>query len=105
MFASEGFDLVITARREDRLHALAASLAKRYHCRVHVVVSDLSAVDASARLCDNLASSGIVIDALVNNAGYGVPGAYRASRVDAACGIAPSHGRGVGRADASCCPG
>ena len=79
VFASEGFDLVITARREDRLQALAASLAKRYHCRVHVVVSDLSAVDASARLCDNLASNGIVIDALVNNAGYGVPGAYLAS--------------------------
>ena len=79
VFAAEGFDLVITARREDRLRALAASLVERYRCRVHVVVADLSAVDASARLFDNLASNGIVIDALVNNAGYGVPGPYRAS--------------------------
>jgi hypothetical protein len=101
VFASEGFDLVIAARREDRLRALAASLAKRYHCRVHVVVSDLSAVDASARLCDNLASNGIVIDALVNNAGYGVPRRISRVRVDAACRIAPSYGRGVGRTDAS----
>jgi short-subunit dehydrogenase len=79
VFASEGFDLVVTARREDRLRALAASLVERYHCRVHVVVADLAAVDAPTRLCDNLSSNGIVIDALVNNAGYGVPGAYRAS--------------------------
>jgi NADP-dependent 3-hydroxy acid dehydrogenase YdfG len=100
VFASEGFDLVITARREDRLHALAASLAKRYHCRVHVVVSDLSAVDASARLCDNLASNGIVIDALVNKCWLRCARRIPRVRVDAACGIAPSHGRGVGRADA-----
>src|SRR5262245_3273934 len=79
VFASEGFDLVITARREDRLRALADSLRERYHCRVHVVVADLSEVDASARLSDDLTSHGIVIDALVNNAGFGVPGAYRAS--------------------------
>ena len=44
VFAAEGFDLVITARREDRLRALAASLAQRYQCRVHVIVADLSAV-------------------------------------------------------------
>jgi short-subunit dehydrogenase len=79
VFAAEGFDLVITARREDRLRTLATSLAERYRCRVHMVVADLAAVDASVRLHDNLASNGIVIDALVNNAGYGVPGAYVAS--------------------------
>jgi uncharacterized protein len=79
VFAAEGFDLVITARREDRLRALAASLAQRYRCRVHVIVADLSAVDASVRVCENLNSQGLVVDALVNNAGYGVPGAYLAS--------------------------
>jgi uncharacterized protein len=79
VFAAKGFDLVITARREDRLRALAASLAQRYQCRVHVVVADLSTVEAPARLCDNLNTHGLLVDALVNNAGYGVPGAYRAS--------------------------
>jgi NAD(P)-dependent dehydrogenase (short-subunit alcohol dehydrogenase family) len=86
VFAAEGFDLVITARREDRLRNLAALLAQRDQCGVHVVVADLSAVDAPARMCDNLISHGLVVDALVNNAGYGVPGAYRASewtRMDA----------------------
>jgi short-subunit dehydrogenase len=79
VFAAEGFDLVITARREDRLRALAASLEKRHGARVHVAVGDLSEVDAAARLCEHLVAGGLVIDALVNNAGYGVPGAYLAS--------------------------
>ena len=79
VFAAEGFDLVITARREDRLRALAGRLEQRYGRRVHVITSDLAKRDAADRLCAELAARGIQIDALVNNAGYGVPGAYAAS--------------------------
>ena len=46
---------------------------------VDVIVSDLSQRDASERLCAGIAARGLTIDALVNNAGYGVPGAYVAS--------------------------
>ena len=76
VFASEGWDLVITARREDRLRALAEQLAGQHGRRVHVVVSDLAADGAVAKLCDDIAAHGIVVDGLVNNAGYGVPGSY-----------------------------
>jgi uncharacterized protein len=79
VFAAEGFDLVITARREDRLRTLGASLAARYGSRVHVEAADLSRADAPAQLCGRLAANGLVIDALVNNAGYGIPGAFLAS--------------------------
>ena len=79
IFASEGFDLVITARREARLRAVAMRLSEQHGTRVHVVVSDLSQRDASARLCDEIAERGLTIDALVNNAGYGVPGVYTKS--------------------------
>lgn len=79
VFAAEGFDLVITARREDRLRAVAARLEGRYGRRVHVVAADLSERNAPARLCSHLAERGITIDALVNNAGYGVPGTFTAS--------------------------
>ncbi|MGH2400288.1 MAG: SDR family NAD(P)-dependent oxidoreductase [bacterium] len=70
---------MITARRGDRLNAVAARLVTRYGTRVHVVVDDLSDRDAPARLCDEMASRGLTIDALVNNAGYGIPGPYTAS--------------------------
>jgi short-subunit dehydrogenase len=79
VFASEGWDLVITARREDRLRALAEQLAGQHGRRVHVVVSDLAADGAVAKLCDDIAARGIVVDGLVNNAGYGVPGSYVSS--------------------------
>ena len=79
VFAERGFDLVLTARREDRLRAVAARLEAEYGRRVQVIVSDLSQRDAPAALCDEIARCGLVIDALVNNAGYGVPGAFTAS--------------------------
>ncbi len=76
VFAAEGFDLVITARREDRLRTVAARLEQRHHVRVHVVVEDLSDPQAPARLCAEIAARGLTIDALVNNAGFGVTGVY-----------------------------
>lgn len=79
VFAAEGFDLVITARREDRLRAVASRLEQRYGRHVDVIVADLGRSDACAWLCDQIAARGITIDALVNNAGYGVPGSYTAS--------------------------
>ena len=79
VFAAEGYDLVITARREDRLRAVAERLERRHAGRVHVIVSDFARRDAVERLCAEIAARGLQIDALVNNAGYGVPGSYSAS--------------------------
>jgi short-subunit dehydrogenase len=79
VFAGHGFDLVITARREDRLREVAMRLEGTHGRRVHVVACDLSQREAAAQLCDELAARGVTIDALVNNAGYGVPGTYLAS--------------------------
>jgi short-subunit dehydrogenase len=79
LFAAEGFDLVITARRDDRLRALQARLQQQHGVRVEVIPADLSQPAAPARLCAEIAARGLTIDALVNNAGYGVPGSYLAS--------------------------
>ena len=74
VFAAEGFDLVITARREERLRAVQARLQDRFGVRVEVIVEDLERPDAPARLVAELEARGLKIDVLVNNAGYGVPG-------------------------------
>ena len=79
VFAAEGFDLAIAARREDRLNAVAERVRQQYGVRVEVFVVDLSKRDAAERLCADLTARGIAVDALVNNAGYGVPGPYGAS--------------------------
>jgi len=82
VFAAEGFDLVITARREARLRGVQARLSEQYGVRVDVVVEDLEDPTAPARLCADLEARGLKIDVLVNNAGYGVPGSYVASGWD-----------------------
>lgn len=79
VFAREGFDLVLTARREAQLEALAARLRESRGARVEVIPGDLEDPAMPARLCAEAAARGAVIDALVNNAGYGIAGAFLAS--------------------------
>ena len=76
VFAAQQFDLILVARREDRLRALGAELERAYGIRMHVFPADLAERDAPARLCDALAAANLTVDALVNNAGYGVPGSF-----------------------------
>jgi short-subunit dehydrogenase len=76
VFASHGFNLVITARREDRLQQVADDLRSRYGVRVAVMVADHSQRETPRQLCEEMAKVGIKVDALVNNAGYGVPGQF-----------------------------
>jgi hypothetical protein len=79
VFASEGFDVVLIARRADRLAAVAERIRRTHARRVEIIVADLSDRHAPAKICEEVARRGLAIDALVNNAGYGVPGAYVAS--------------------------
>jgi short-subunit dehydrogenase len=71
VFASNGFDLVITARREDRLRAVAERLTRLHGVRVHVIPCDLTKHEAAAALCAEIDGRDLRIDALVNNAGFG----------------------------------
>jgi short-subunit dehydrogenase len=76
--ASRGVSLVLTARRDDRLTALAAELSARHNVRVECITADLADSTAPQTLCGDIQRRGIEIDVLVNNAGYGLPGHYPA---------------------------
>ena len=76
LLAEKGYALVLTARRRDRLDALAAALRDRHAIAVHTIAADLAEPDASAVIAGELKQRGLVVDVLVNNAGYGVPGSY-----------------------------
>lgn len=76
-YAQRGVPLVLTARREDRLRALADELSKRV--AVQVITADLADPDAPRRLFDGCQSRGLFVGTLVNNAGYGIPGRFLGS--------------------------
>jgi len=74
--AAKGANLVLAARREDRLTALADELAAAHGIKTKVVVADLADPDAPQKIFDAIAAEGIDIDILINNAGFGMPGYY-----------------------------
>jgi len=77
--ALQGHDLVLTARRVDRLESLANELRDKHQTTVAVLPSDLADSTASQTLAAALEEKGLHVDWLINNAGYGVPGALTAS--------------------------
>ncbi len=79
VFARYGFNLILTARREGRLQDAASELSKAHNVQAEVIAADLADPLAPAKLMADIRSRGLRVDALVNNAGYGVPGRYTSS--------------------------
>ena len=72
--AAAGTHLVLTARRADRLQALASDFLSRYGTKVEVVSADLTQTAAPAEIYSFTSARGIEIELLVNNAGFGAFG-------------------------------
>lgn len=70
VYAAEGWNLVLTARREMPLRALAAELAARHGVTALAIPQDLSDPAASERLVQAIEGRGVTVDGLVNNAGF-----------------------------------
>ena len=69
VYAAEGWDLILTARRIEPLEALAQGL-RRTGRTVHVLTEDLADPAAPERLWKAMQAQGLAIDGLVNNAGF-----------------------------------
>jgi uncharacterized protein len=74
--AARGMDLVLVARRKDRLDSLARELESAHAIQATTVEADLSKADASATVRRAVVEKGISIGLLVNNAGFGVAGSF-----------------------------
>lgn len=76
LFAADGYDVVLVARRRDKLDALAAAIETKHAVRAIVLVEDLTDAAAPARLVREIENLGVAIEFLVNNAGYGTSGSF-----------------------------
>jgi short-subunit dehydrogenase len=74
VFAAAGHALVLSARREPQLAALAEEIAAAGHQRPQVIAADLGWPDGPARLAEALRAAGLEPAIVVNNAGFGLLG-------------------------------
>jgi short-subunit dehydrogenase len=82
LFAANHRDVVLVARRRDRLEELAAQLVRAHGVHAHVVPADLGTPAGVTRVIDEVKRLGLEIDYLVNNAGFATHGRF--SELDAA---------------------
>ena len=77
MLAAAKLDLVLVARRLDRLDEIAATLSQDHDVKVRTVQIDLSQMDASQKMVD--AAGSLDVGLVVSNAGFGMKGEHAAN--------------------------
>ncbi len=80
--AAGGTNLILTARRRDRLTGLAGELSAKHDIRTLVCVADLAQPLGPQEIFAFTESKGISVDLLVNNAGFGAYGEFQKVRLD-----------------------
>ena len=76
LFAADGHDVILVARRRERLEQLSAKLQSEYGVGVTVLAEDLTEHGAPARIVEILNAERTPVDFLVNNAGFGSNGPF-----------------------------
>jgi hypothetical protein len=76
LLARDGHDLVLVARRSDRLEAIAQGLREEYGANSTVMARDLAEPDSARVVAQEAEARGFEIDVLVNAAGFGVYGPF-----------------------------
>lgn len=80
LFAKNNTNLVLVARSESKLKELADRLQKQYNIKVYLLTKDLSKYDTAKEIFDWCSSQEIVVNFLVNNAGFGDFGMFSESK-------------------------
>jgi len=82
ILAARGYDLVLVARREDKLNEVSAKLSEKYGINCTVIAADLSVPQAAQTLFQRTCEQNLQIDFLVNNAGLLHNGAFTELSLD-----------------------
>ena len=80
--AARGDRLILVARRADRLEALAAELKSAHQTESIVIPIDLGTIDGARQLFTETEKRGLIVDLLINNAGFGKYGTFEKQPLD-----------------------
>lgn len=73
--AKEGYDLILIARRTDKLHSIADELEKSHKIKAEIVSADLSTDEGIETAVQKATACG-TLEMLINNAGFGTVGHF-----------------------------
>lgn len=79
LHASKGGNLVLVARRKDRLEGIKSQLEEEFGIHVHVIATDLSITDGAEHVFLEVSKMNLCIDYLINNAGFSKQGYFHES--------------------------
>ncbi len=82
LFAADGYDLILVARRQDRLESAAILIEGKYRIKPVTIALDLTDAASPQQLLDSVNALGIEIEFLVNNAGFGLGGQFSETSLD-----------------------
>ncbi len=81
-FATEGFNLVLVSRNEQKLAAQRDELKKQSRSEIHTIAKDLSIPNAAKEIFLDVQKRAIHVDILINNAGFNECGAFYETRIE-----------------------
>lgn len=76
LFAADGYDLILVARRQERLEEVAAEVRRLHGAESLILAVDLQEAGAAASIAASVEAAGLEVEALVNNAGFGSNGRF-----------------------------
>ncbi len=80
--AQQGGNLVLVARRADKLNELKQTLESQHKVSVYVIAKDLTNANAPQEVYDEVQTQGITVDYLINNAGFGGRGKFHERSIE-----------------------
>jgi short-subunit dehydrogenase len=86
-FARDGYDVIVTARSQAALEQVASRLAREHSIAATPIPCDLAEAGGARKLAQSVAASGLRVDVLVNNAGYGHAGPFTSSDLETQVGM------------------
>lgn len=97
LFARDGYHVALVDVDEEGMASTADDLEARYGVGTTRIPADLSEPDAAGEVCEAVDSAGLTVDALVNNAGFGVYGEFADTDLDAEVEMVRVHVEAVTR--------